>query len=108
MGEAERCPTVQKALADSINLLNEAAPTEQVIKLKSLEAFSSAADGKATKIIIPSEFRRGRQPHIQGSYDRSEARTARKVKACKKVLQTISGLQDFFARKIVICVRLDS
>ena len=48
--------TVQKALADSINLLNEAAPTEQVIKLKSLEAFSSAADGKATKIIIPSEI----------------------------------------------------
>ena len=44
------------ALADSINLLNEAAPTEQVIKLKSLEAFSSAADGKATKIIIPSEI----------------------------------------------------
>ena len=47
---------MQKALADSINLLNEAAPTEQVIKLKSLEAFSSAADGKATKIIIPSEI----------------------------------------------------
>ena len=55
-GEAEALLTVQKALADSINLLNEAAPTEQVIKLKSLEAFSSAADGKATKIIIPSEL----------------------------------------------------
>ena len=55
-GEAEALLTVQKALADSINLLNEAAPTEQVIKLKSLEAFSSAADGKATKIIIPSEI----------------------------------------------------
>ncbi len=38
-GEAEALLTVQKALADSINLLNEAAPTEQVIKLKSLEAF---------------------------------------------------------------------
>ena len=55
-GEAEALLTVQKALADSINLLNEAAPSEQVIKLKSLEAFSSAADGKATKIIIPSEI----------------------------------------------------
>ena len=55
-GEAEALLTVQKALADSINLLNEAAPTEQVIKLTSLEAFSSAADGKATKIIIPSEI----------------------------------------------------
>ena len=55
-GEAEALLTVQKALADSITLLNEAAPTEQVIKLKSLEAFSSAADGKATKIIIPSEI----------------------------------------------------
>ena len=55
-GEAEALLTVQKALADSINLLNSAAPTEQVIKLKSLEAFSAAADGKATKIIIPSEI----------------------------------------------------
>ena len=55
-GEAEALLTVQKALADSISLLNNAAPTEQVIKLKSLEAFSNAADGKATKIIIPSEI----------------------------------------------------
>ncbi len=55
-GEAEALLTVQKALADSISLLNDAAPTEQVIKLKSLEAFSNAADGKATKIIIPSEI----------------------------------------------------
>ena len=53
-GEAEALLTVQKALADSIAMLNESAPTEQVIKLKSLEAFSQAADGKATKIIIPS------------------------------------------------------
>ena len=55
-GEAEALLTVQKALADSIAMLNQAAPTEQVIKLKSLEAFSNAADGKATKIIIPSEI----------------------------------------------------
>lgn len=55
-GEAEALLAVQKALADSIAMLNEAAPSEQVIKLKSLEAFSTAADGKATKIIIPSEI----------------------------------------------------
>lgn len=55
-GEAEALLTVQKALADSIAMLNDAAPSEQVIKLKSLEAFSAAADGKATKIIIPSEI----------------------------------------------------
>ena len=55
-GEAEALLTVQKALADSIAMLNNAAPSDQVIKLKSLEAFSAAADGKATKIIIPSEI----------------------------------------------------
>ena len=55
-GEAEALLTVQKALADSIAMLNDAAPSEQVIKLKSLEAFGAAADGKATKIIIPSEI----------------------------------------------------
>ena len=55
-GEAEALLTVQKALADSIAMLNQAAPTEQVIKLKSLEAFTAAADGKSTKIIIPSEI----------------------------------------------------
>lgn len=55
-GEAEALLTVQKALADSIAMLNAAAPTEQIIKLKSLEAFTKAADGKATKIIIPSEI----------------------------------------------------
>ncbi len=55
-GEAEALLTVQNALADSIKMLNEAAPTEQIIKLKALEAFAKAADGKATKIIIPSEI----------------------------------------------------
>ena len=55
-GEAEALLAVQKALADSIVLLNDAAPSEQVIRLKSLEAFGKAADGKATKIIIPSEI----------------------------------------------------
>ena len=53
-GEAEAILSVQRALADAIKLMNEAAPSEQVIALKSLEAFGKAADGKATKIISPS------------------------------------------------------
>ena len=55
-GEAEAILTVQRATADGIKLLNEAAPTAAIIQLKSLEAFAAAADGKATKIIIPSEI----------------------------------------------------
>ena len=55
-GEAEAILVVQKALADSIDLLNKANPSEAVLKLKSSEAFQKAADGKATKIIIPSEI----------------------------------------------------
>ena len=55
-GQAEAMMTVQKALADSLQMLNEAAPTDQVLRLKALEAFAQAADGKATKIIIPSEI----------------------------------------------------
>ena len=55
-GEAEAILSVQKALADSIKLLNEAAPSDKVIAVKSLEAFEKAADGKATKIIIPSNI----------------------------------------------------
>ena len=55
-GQAEALMTVQKALADSLVLLNEAAPNDKVLRLKALEAFTKAADGKATKIIIPSEI----------------------------------------------------
>ena len=55
-GQAEAILAIQKANADGIRLLNDAAPSGQVIQLKSLEAFSKAADGKATKIIIPSEI----------------------------------------------------
>ena len=54
--EAEAILRVQQATADALRILNEAAPNDQVIKLKALEAFSAAADGKATKIIIPSEI----------------------------------------------------
>ena len=55
-GEAEAILSVQKAYADSLRMLNEAEPTEAVIALKSLESFQKAADGRATKIIIPSEI----------------------------------------------------
>ena len=55
-GEAQAIMKVQEALADSIKLLNQASPSEQVIAIKSLEAFGKAADGKATKIIIPSQI----------------------------------------------------
>ena len=55
-GEAEAILTVQKANADALRMLNEVAPNDRVIQLKSLEAFAKAADGKATKIIIPSEI----------------------------------------------------
>lgn len=55
-GEAEAILTVQKANADALKMLNEAAPTDRIIQLKSLEAFGKAADGKATKIIIPSDI----------------------------------------------------
>ena len=55
-GEAQAIMAVQKAMADSLALLNEKAPNDQVLKLKALEAMQKIADGKATKIIIPSEL----------------------------------------------------
>ena len=55
-GRAEAILKVQQAMADSIKLLNAANPNDQVVKIKALEAFQAAADGKATKIIIPSEI----------------------------------------------------
>ena len=55
-GEAQAILAVQKALADSLALLNEKAPTDQVLKLKSIEAMQQIANGQATKIIIPSEM----------------------------------------------------
>lgn len=54
--QAEAILRVQQATADALRMLNEAAPNDQVVKLKALEAFAAAADGKATKIIIPSEI----------------------------------------------------
>ena len=55
-GQAEAIKTVQQASADGIRMLNDAQASKEVLQLKSLEAFSKAADGKATKIIIPSEI----------------------------------------------------
>lgn len=54
--EAQAITRVQQALADSLKLLNAAAPNDQVVKLKALEAMQKVADGRATKIIIPSEL----------------------------------------------------
>jgi len=55
-GEAEAIRAVQKAMADSLEMLNEKAPNDQVLKLKSIEAMQHIANGQATKIIIPSEM----------------------------------------------------
>ena len=54
--ESEAILKVQQATADALRMLNEAAPNDQVVKLKALEAFQAAANGQATKIIIPSEI----------------------------------------------------
>lgn len=55
-GEAEAIVTVQRATAQAITLINDASPSEEVIKLQALESFKAAANGRATKIIIPSEI----------------------------------------------------
>ena len=55
-GEAEAIRAVQRALADSLEMLNNAAPNDQVIKLKAIQAMEKVADGQATKIIVPSEM----------------------------------------------------
>ena len=55
-GQAQAILAVQQANADGIRALNESAPSNQVLTIKSLEAFAKAADGKSTKIIIPSEI----------------------------------------------------
>ena len=55
-GEAQAILAVQKAMADSLELLNQKAPNDQVVKLKAIQAMEKVADGQATKIIIPSEI----------------------------------------------------
>ena len=54
--EAQAILQVQQAMADSLKLLNAAAPNDQVVKLKALETMEKVAEGQATKIIIPSEL----------------------------------------------------
>ncbi|MDY4813560.1 MAG: SPFH domain-containing protein, partial [Ruminococcus sp.] len=56
-GEAEAILLVQKAQADALKMLNEAKPVSEVLQLKSYEAYEKIADGKATKVIIPSEMK---------------------------------------------------
>ena len=70
-GEAEAILKVQEATAQALKLLNEANPNEQVVKIKALEAFQAAADGKATKIIIPSEIQglAGLAAGVKGVWD---------------------------------------
>ena len=70
-GEAEAIMLVQTALADSLKLLNQAAPTQQVLTLKAYESLAKVADGKATKIIIPSEIQglAGLAASLQGVLD---------------------------------------
>ena len=55
-GEAEAILKVQQATAEGIRLINEASPTDAVLRIKALEAFTAASQGQATKIIIPSEI----------------------------------------------------
>ena len=55
-GEAEAILKIQKATAEGLKLLSEANPSDSVLRLKAMEAFSSAANGRSTKIIIPSEI----------------------------------------------------
>ena len=64
--EAQAILQVQQAMADSLRLLNAAAPNDQVVKLKALEAMEKVADGRATKIIIPSELQ-GLAGHAAGA-----------------------------------------
>ena len=77
-GEAQALMTVQKALADSIRLLNDAAPTDKVLAIKSLEALQKVADGKATKLIIPSEIQNLTGPAGCGQGDRDRREITRR------------------------------
>ncbi len=74
-GEAQAIELVQQALADSLIKLNNAAPSDKVIQLKALESFAKAADGKATKIIIPSEIQglAGLAAGLQGITDKDNS-----------------------------------
>ena len=80
-GEAEAIMKVQQATAEALKLLNEANPNEQVVKIRALEAFQAAADGKATKIIIPSEIQglAGLAAGVKGVWDAVEPKNPPKA-----------------------------
>ena len=82
-GKAEAILKVQQALADSIEMLNRANPNDQVVKIKALEAFQAAADGRATKIIIPSEIQglAGLCASAKGIFDSMEPNASAKKSA---------------------------
>ena len=82
-GEAEAILTVQRATAEGIKLINESTPTDAVIKIRALEAFSAAANGRATKIIIPSEIQSlaGLAAGLKGIVEEEEKPTAKKTEA---------------------------
>ena len=84
-GEAEAILMVQKATADGIRMLSEADATREVLTLKSLEAFEKAADGKATKIIIPAEIQAmaGLASSLTGIVDAAKETSATSAAAAK-------------------------
>ena len=79
-GEAEAILTVQRATAEGIKLINESSPTDAVIRIRALEAFAAAANGRATKIIIPSEIQglAGLAAGLKGVLDPDEAEADKK------------------------------
>lgn len=78
-GQAEAILAVQKATAEAMQMLNDACPNDQVIKLKALEAMQKVADGKATKIIIPSELQGLAGPCGRTGRDRPRAEAVKKT-----------------------------
>ena len=79
-GEAEAILTVQRATAEGIKLINESSPTDAVIRIRALEAFAAAANGRATKIIIPSEIQglAGLAAGLKGVLDPDEGEANKK------------------------------
>lgn len=85
-GEAEAIRIVQKALADSIVMLNEASPSDRVLALKSFESLVKVADGNATKLIIPSEMQSmaGYAASLKEIFATGDAKTTKKTEAKAK------------------------
>ncbi len=104
-GEAEAIYAIQRAYADSLMMLNEAAPTDKVIALKSLETFQKVADGRATKIIIPSEIQSMaglatslKELVVDGEMDRSPAGAVPAANQAQRVVPAANAQADLRAR----------